>query len=121
MLQIPVAAGLVFGLGWGVGSFIVGAYLLVSSRVWGRHGEQAFSALRIEDYKNFLRLHLDAEGTLTIYPIGLDRVPRRWRRPRRDDPRDEGPSSQLPDDPSATAPRLIEPPIVIRPHTSSNP
>ena len=94
LMQMAVAAGLVFGLGWGVGSFIVGAYLLVSSRLWGRHGEQAFSALRIEDYKNFLRLYISPEGTLTIYPIALDRVPRRWRRARRDDPHETDPADE---------------------------
>ena len=118
LLQMPVAAALVFGLGWGVGSFIVGSYLLISSRLWGRHGEQAFSALRIEDYKNFLRLHIREDGTLTIYPIGLDRVPRRWRA-RREAERGATPSTQVPDDPAATVPRLIEPPIVIRPRAVS--
>ncbi|MDQ3978283.1 MAG: hypothetical protein M3314_01850, partial [Actinomycetota bacterium] len=30
------------------------------------------------DQKNFLRLHLDSSGELTVYPIGIDRVARRW-------------------------------------------
>jgi hypothetical protein len=114
LLQIPLAAGLVCALGWGVGSFIVGLYLLVSSRLFGRHGEQAFAALRIEDYKNFLRLRVDRDGTLTIYPIGLDRVPRRWRA-RREDEREAVRCTELPADPRATPPRLIEAPIVFPP------
>ena len=118
LLQMLVAAGLVFGLGWSIGSFIVGAYLLISSRLWGRHAEQAFSALRIADYKNFLRLHIREDGTLTIYPIGLDRVPRRWRA-RREDEGSVTPSAEVPDDPASTAPRLIEPPIVIRPRDAA--
>jgi len=113
LLQMLVAGAIVFGLGWGIGSFIVGTYLLISSRLWGRHNEQAFSSLGIEDYKNFLRLHIAADGTLTIYPIGIDRVPRRWRA-RRDDERGVTPSTEIPDDAAATAPHLIEPPIVIR-------
>ena len=36
-------------------------------------------ALKIEDYKNFLRLHIDPDGVLTIYPIKIERVPRDWR------------------------------------------
>ena len=101
-----------------MGSFIVGAYLLISSRLWGRHNEQAFSSLRISDYKNFLRLHISKDGTLTIHPIGLDRVPRRWRA-RRAGERSATPSAEVPDDPAATAPRLIEPPIVIPPRDAS--
>ncbi|MDQ4088752.1 MAG: metallophosphoesterase, partial [Actinomycetota bacterium] len=30
------------------------------------------------DYKNFLRLHIDTDGTLTVYPVGIDRVGRKW-------------------------------------------
>ena len=41
---------------------------------------EAFSALRSPDYKNFLRLKLERDR-LTIYPIGLWRTPTRveWR------------------------------------------
>lgn len=45
---------------------------------------------------------------LTIYPIGLRRVPRRWKRREGD----AGPEL-VPDDPRATHPELIEPPIVV--------
>jgi len=31
------------------------------------------------DQKNFLRLHIDDGGALTVYPMGVDRVCRRWR------------------------------------------
>ena len=31
------------------------------------------------DFKSFLRLYFDAEGKLTVFPIGIDRVCRRWR------------------------------------------
>jgi hypothetical protein len=93
---------------WAIGSTIMGVYLLLSLNVFGRHSEQAFSALRIEDYKHFLRLHIAADGTLKIYPIKLDRVPRRWR-PRTDS--DRMPSRLVPDQPYEL--RLIETPIVI--------
>lgn len=62
-----------------VGSFLMGAYLWVSLTLFGRHVNESFSSLRIEDYKNFLRLYIDREGRLTIFAVGLDRVPRRWR------------------------------------------
>ncbi len=103
LMALLVGAG-----AWVLGSVIVGLYLLVSLNVFGRHSEEAFSSLRIEDYKHFLRLHLDRDGSLTIYPIAIDRVPRRWV------PRPESaqtPSALVPDGPFE--PTLIEPPIVV--------
>lgn len=93
---------------WIFGSVIVGLYLLISLSVFGRHSEEAFSALRIEDYKHFLRLHVRGDGGLTIYPIAIDRVPRRWS------PRPDGaptPSRLVPETP--LEPRLIEPPVAL--------
>jgi hypothetical protein len=91
----------ILGAGALAGSFIMGVYLLVSLNVFGRHSNEAFSALAIQDWKNFLRLKITPEG-LTIFPVGIDRVPRHWR--------EEGDETH-PDDPAATAPKLIEPPI----------
>ena len=107
-LRSVVSAGLVFGGGWIVGSTVMGLYLLVSLNVFGRHGEQAFAALRIEDFKSFLRLHIAADGTLTVYPVKIDRVPRRWRG---HDAGDSTPSRVVPDEDLRA--ELIEPPIVI--------
>ena len=109
--RVAVVAGLVGTGGWLAGSFLTGLYLLVSLNVFGRHSEEAFSALRIQDYKNFLRLHIARDGTLTIYPVKLPRVPRRWR-PARPDERERTPSRLVPDAP--LEPALIEPPIVLR-------
>ena len=64
--------------GYFIGSLIMGMYLFTSLHVFGRHDNEAFSALKIEDYKNFLRLHIDQAGDLTIYPIKLERVPKKW-------------------------------------------
>lgn len=95
--------------GYLLGPLIFGVYLLVSLQCLSRHHNEAFSSLRIEDWKHFLRFHVGADGTLTIYPIGLRRVPRRWR---------PGPGAAgqqiVPDDPRATAPELIEEPIIVR-------
>ncbi len=102
---------LLFGGGALVGPLVVGAYLLLSLNVFSCHPNEAFSSLSIPDWKNFLRLHFDAEGHLTVYPVGLRRVPRRWKRGRSsEDP------AWVPDpaDTRATPPRLIENPIVIR-------
>jgi hypothetical protein len=95
--------------GWIVGSVLMGLYLLISLNVFGRQSEPAFSALRIQDFKHFLRLHIDRDGTLTIYPIKIERVPRRWRDRT---PEDQTPSRVVPED--AFEPALIEQPIVLQ-------
>lgn len=114
-LQFVTAGALVFAGGWVVGSAVMGLYLLVSLNLFGRHSEEAFSALAIQDFKNFLRIHVAADGTLTIYPVRIDRVPRRWR--ERDASQPGNPSRLVPDEP--LAPALIEAPIVLRPGVAS--
>jgi hypothetical protein len=101
--QLVLSGLITFVLGGPVGSFFLGVYLFVSIRVFGRHGNEAFSSLRIADYKHWLRLRIDASGMLTLYAIAIDRVPRRWRAASRD-----GEQTQEADDPRATAPRLID-------------
>lgn len=64
-----------FVIGWIVGSFIMGFYLLLSLQSYGRHGNEAFSSLKIKDYKNFLRLHVTKNG-VEIFPIGIREVPK---------------------------------------------
>ena len=72
--------------GYFIGSFIMGVYLFVSLHIFKRHDNEAFSALKIEDYKNFLRMKIDAQGDLTIYPIKIEKVERDWRYVPDDDP-----------------------------------
>src|SRR5262249_1116141 len=72
---IPAALGIA-SLGFIVGLFILAFYLWFSLNVLGRHSNEAFSSLQIEDWKNFLRMRIDSQGDLTIYPIGIDRAPR---------------------------------------------
>jgi hypothetical protein len=86
----------------------MGIYLLISLNGFGRHSNEAFSALHIPDWKNFLRLRIDVDGRLTIFPVGIRRVPRKWTASSSD----SGPL-MVPDDPAASAPVLIEPPIVV--------
>jgi hypothetical protein len=95
--------------GWVVGSTILGLYLLVSLNVFGRHSTEAFSSLRIEDWKCFLRLHVDRDGALHIFPVGLQRVPRAWK------PRRGGTGPELEPADAPLTPELIEPPIVVAP------
>jgi len=44
------------------------------------NANQVFSGQSIADYKNMLRMHFRPDGSLTIYPLGVDRVGRDWRR-----------------------------------------
>ena len=57
-----------------LGSFIMGVYLLISLNVFRRHHNEAFSALRIENYKNFLRLRIKSDGSLEVFPIGVPKL-----------------------------------------------
>ena len=101
--QLLISGAITFTLGGPVGAFILGLYLFVSIRLFGRHSTEAFSSLRIQDFKQWLRLKIDAAGNLTIYSIALDRVPRRWRETIR-----AGEHTLAPDDARATRARLID-------------
>ena len=88
-----LAIGLCSGI---VASTVMGAYLLFCLNLFGRHWNEAFSALRIEGFKNFLRLRIAPDGSLTVFPIGLTAVPR-----------DDGGTLRNP----PLRPHLIEPPL----------
>ncbi len=79
--DILLRAGGLFVGGYLVGCFLMGFYLYVSLRIFRRHANEAFSALHIPDYKNFVRMYIDTSGNLTIFPIGIRRVPRKWQPP----------------------------------------
>nr|MDQ3579731.1 hypothetical protein [Actinomycetota bacterium] len=71
-----------FGLIWLLGS--VAGMLGMAGYLWatgylGLHGTEAYAPLHHQDQKHFLRLHIQADGALTIYPIGVDRVGRKWK------------------------------------------
>ncbi len=102
---------LVFISGWIVGSMIMGIYLFISQYFFGRHNDEAFSALRIQDYKNFLRLHIAADGTLTIFPVKIEKCPRKWRN-RRDNEKEKIRSFLIPKDGSGA--ELIEEPVILK-------
>ncbi len=107
--QLLIAGGVILALGFFVGPIIMGLYLLVSLNAFKRHSNEAFSSLKIEDWKNFLRLRIAPDGTLTIFPVGIRRVPRRWKEA-------VAPGGPLytSDDSRSTPPELIESPIEIR-------
>jgi hypothetical protein len=59
------------------GSFLVAAYLWLAHRAIGAHDQEVLSTQAIEDYKCFARFHVTKDA-MTIYPIGLEKVCRRW-------------------------------------------
>ncbi|HSG39320.1 MAG TPA: hypothetical protein VLE27_06755, partial [Thermoanaerobaculia bacterium] len=79
-----VAQVLTFGaemllIGGFLGGVLMALYFLLCSVVGGFHTNEVFSSQRIADYKNFLRLHIDSAGNLTIYPVGVREVCKKWK------------------------------------------
>jgi len=71
-----------------VSATVIGLYLSFCLSVFGVHWGH-FSSLAIQGYKCFLRLHIGADGALTVHPIGLTKVPadRGWPWSRNKPPR----------------------------------
>jgi Calcineurin-like phosphoesterase len=100
-------------IGGVIGALIFGCYWVVTSILFGMH-QDAFSALANKNYKNFLRMKFEEEQ-LTIYPIGVDRIPgaKEWRA------WDGAQDAKLEHRPllvpkSQMKPRLIDEPIIIK-------
>ncbi|PSQ96656.1 MAG: hypothetical protein BRD55_05070 [Bacteroidetes bacterium SW_9_63_38] len=97
-----------FTVGSLLGGVLMGGYLAVSNRLLGMHTNEVFSCQHIPDYKNVLRLRLDEEGDLTIYPVGIETVETKWSLQPDGTPEDpwfEG------EKPISTRAELIEPPV----------
>ncbi len=109
--QIFFCGLIICGLSYFAGSIILGLYLWLSLNRRGRHANEAFSSLGIQDWKNFLRLHINKEGYLTIYPIGIQRVPRYWEKIELKNKA----ITYEPADSQASLPELIEREIIIDP------
>jgi hypothetical protein len=76
LIRFGVAEFLVGGI---TGAWVFGLYLYIGNLLFSYHRTEAFSSLRIPDFKSFLRMRIDKDG-LAIYPIGIRTVPRRWLR-----------------------------------------
>ena len=78
-----VAAVLLFAAGAVIGSTVFALVLLAIHRVRGQKAPEAanqvFTGQSIADYKNMVRMRLGADGSLTLYPLGVDKVARDWR------------------------------------------
>ena len=76
LFVIP-AAGL-FGYLWGPEAF--GRYLLWADKRSHGHATEIFAGQSRgtgRDYKHFLRIRVDADGAVDVFPIGVDRTPER--------------------------------------------
>lgn len=63
-----------------LGGLLSGLYLVISDRYFDLHHNEVFAAQSLIDYRNFVRMAIATNGDLIVMPIGLRRVPRRWRR-----------------------------------------
>ena len=102
-------------VGFLAGGVLWGAYLFLSHQL-GRdtHTNEVLACQRRPDFKHFLRLCIDTDGTLTIYPIGIADVPRKWKYKSKE--ADGNPWFE-PDEGKTIleVSELIEKPIIVRP------
>lgn len=55
-------------------SFVFGSYLYVCINWFNLHYDEAFSSLRIADYKAFTRFHIKPNGDLQVFTLAVDKV-----------------------------------------------
>jgi hypothetical protein len=106
LVEVGISGGL-------IGSFLFGLNLLVTCRYFNMNHNDAFSAMRLDSHRHFLRMRIK-ENEVTMYAVALDQVPARdeWRgNPEWGPGKPEQPAF-LPARPFS--PHLIEKPIVVR-------
>ena len=74
-----VFCGVIVFAGGVLGATLVGIYFVVSDILFAWHTNEVFASQSIINYRNFLRMRIAPDGKLTIFPIGLREVPRKWR------------------------------------------
>jgi hypothetical protein len=74
---------LLFAAGFGFGASVFGLVLFAIHKIRGKKAPEAanqvFTGQSIADYKNLVRMRFSADGSLTLYPLGVDRIGRDWR------------------------------------------
>ncbi|CAN6478455.1 unnamed protein product [Victoria cruziana] len=60
-------------------SLVFGSYLYVCINWLHLHFDEAFSSLRISNYKAFTRFHITKHGDLEVYTLAIDKVPKNWK------------------------------------------
>lgn len=105
-LSIPlggVFAGTIFGL-----------YLLITCGWFGLNNNDAFSAMKLDSHRHFLRIRIQGD-TLQIFPVAVDRVPKRdeWAE---NPQRSKKPLASVFVPPETMVPHLVEGPIIVSAH-----
>ncbi len=86
--DVPIVAWLLssvalFAAGFAIGATVFAVVLLAIHRIRGpkapEAANQVFTAQSIADYKNLVRMRFAADGSVTLYPLGVDRIGRDWR------------------------------------------
>ncbi|MBA0661215.1 hypothetical protein Goklo_005534 [Gossypium klotzschianum] len=60
-------------------SLVFGSYLYICINWLHIHFDEAFSSLRIANYKSFTRFHINCDGDLEVFTLAIDKVPREWK------------------------------------------
>lgn len=95
-----------------LGGLLFGLNLLITCRWFNMNHNDAFSAMRLDSFRHFLRIRIKGDE-VKIFPIGIDDVPRRqdWRVNEKWKEGDPSHPAYVPARP--LAPKLIEDPLVI--------
>ncbi|CAL9114718.1 unnamed protein product [Musa textilis] len=60
-------------------SLVFGSYLYICINWFHIHFDEAFSSLRIANYKAFTRFHITPTGDLEVFSLAVDKVPKDWK------------------------------------------
>ncbi|KAF5190616.1 Calcineurin-like metallo-phosphoesterase superfamily protein [Thalictrum thalictroides] len=60
-------------------SLVFGSYLYICINWLNMHFDEAFSSLRIANYKAFTRFHITRDGDLEVFTLAVDKVPKEWK------------------------------------------
>ncbi|KAJ4801307.1 Calcineurin-like metallo-phosphoesterase superfamily [Rhynchospora pubera] len=60
-------------------SLIFGSYLYICINWFHIHFDEAFSSLRIANFKAFTRFHITKDGDLEVFTLAVDKVPKDWK------------------------------------------
>ncbi|KAJ0640059.1 putative calcineurin-like phosphoesterase domain, ApaH type, metallo-dependent phosphatase [Helianthus annuus] len=60
-------------------SLVFGSYLYICINWLHLHFDEAFSSLRIANYKSFTRFHIMEDGNLEVFTLAVDKVPKKWK------------------------------------------
>ncbi len=94
------------------GGLFFGLNLLITCRWFNMNHNDAFSAMRLDSFRHFLRIRIKGDE-VKIFPIGIDDVPRRqdWRVNEKWKEGDPSQPAYVPARP--LVPKLIEDPLVV--------